>query len=206
MIRNLFTLSTFTALLLLSSTVINAANLYRYTNAEGNQAISTSLPPEAAQHGYDILDGQSMRLIERIPPALTAEQIAVIEQQEREQKLVEEQKKKQAIHDRRLLSLYQSEQDIVDAKQRDVAAKKITLEQTKLSLPELNAKLQHYQQQAAEEELGGGITPKTNKAMSVSEQNLSQAKQLIASLEKEIADLNQQYDADLLRLKQLLNR
>ena len=204
-IRNLITLSTSALLFTLLAHTASAANLYRYINEQGVQSIGTSLPASAAQRGYDILDAQSMRLIERVEPALSAEQIEQLEQREREEKLAEEQRKKQAIYDKRLLSLYHSEQDIEDAKQRDVNAKQITLEQTKASLTELETKQTQLQQQAADDELSGGITPKTQKAMTQNTQRIAETKQLISSLEKEIATLTAQYQADAARLRELRN-
>ncbi len=202
-LRNMIRLSTSALFFALFTQTVTAANLYRYINEQGVQSIGTSLPADAAQRGYDILDAQSMRLVERVAPALSAEQIEKLEQQEREQKLAEEQRKKQAIYDKRLLSLYQSVEDVEDAKQRDVNAKKITLEQTKLSLTELEAKHQQLQQQAADDELSGGITPKTKKLLTQNTLRISETKQLIASLEKEIATLTAQYEADAARLKEL---
>ncbi len=203
MIRNLFTLSMLITVTALSIMPASAANLYRFTNQEGNQAIGTSLPPDAAQHGYDILDAQSMRLIKRVQPALTAEQIADLEQKERDEKVAAEKKQQQAIYDRRLLSLYQSEQDVFEAKQRDVTAKELTLEQAKANQIELKAERKQYQQRAAEEELSGGITAKTQKRMAQNAQRLIDTEQLINALEKEIASLTAQYEADAARLKQL---
>lgn len=205
-IRNLLKLSTSALLYSLLAQTAIAANLYRYINEQGVQSIGTSLPAAAAQRGYDILDAQSMRLIERVAPALSAEQIEQLEQQEREAKLAEEQRKKQAIYDKRLLSLYQSEQDVEEAKQRDVDAKQITLEQTKLSLIELENKQLQLQQQAADDELSGGITPKTRKAMTQNSQRIIETKQLITSLEKQIATLTAQYEADAARLRELLSQ
>jgi len=182
---------------------IEAMNLYRFTNEEGVQSIGTSLPPNAAQRGYDILDAQTMRLIERIAPAPSAEEIEQLEREEHQKQLAAKHKQKQDIYDKRLLSLYQSSQDVYAAKQRDVAAKQATLEQTKFSLVELEARQQHYQQQAADEELGGGVTKKTQHALTQNQQSIVETKQLITSLEKDIALLNAQYDADAARIKQL---
>jgi DNA repair ATPase RecN len=188
-------------ILMLSSA--EAMNLYRFTDEEGVQSIGTSLPPNAAQRGYDILDAQSMRLIKRVAPALTSEEIEQLKREEAAKQLVAEQKKKQDIYDNRLLSLYQSSQDVYAAKQRDVEAKQATLEHTKLNLVELEARQQQYQQLAADEELGGGITAKTQQAITKNLQSIDETKQLINSLQKEILSLSAQYDADAERIKQL---
>lgn len=204
-IRNLITLSTSAILFALLTQAVAAANLYRYINEQGVQSIGTSLPASAAQRGYDILDAQTMRLVERVAPALTAEQIEQLERQEREQKLAEEQLKKQAVYDQRLLSLYQSVQDIEDAKQRDVNAKQITLEQTQESLVELTAKKAKLEQRAAEDELSGGITPKTQKAITKNTQLITETKQIIASLQTQIAELTAHYEAAVVRFNELRN-
>lgn len=204
-IRNLITLSTSAILFALLTQVAVAANLYRYINEQGVQSIGTSLPAAAAQRGYDILDAQSMRLIERVAPALTPKQIEQLERQEREQKLAEEKQKKQLVYDQRLLSLYQSVQDIEDAKQRDVNAKQITLEQTQESLVELTAQKAKLERRAAEDELSGGITPKTQKAINKNAQLITETTQIIESLQAQITELTAHYEAALVRFKELRN-
>lgn len=52
-----------------------AANMYRYTDENGQIVISSTIPQEATKRGYDILSNNG-RVIETIPPAPTEEEIA----------------------------------------------------------------------------------------------------------------------------------
>ena len=61
--------------------------------------LSTSLPSAAAQKGYDIIDAETMRLIERVPAALTEQELleqAAQQKVEEEARLQAEAQAKQA--------------------------------------------------------------------------------------------------------------
>ncbi|MFT6267099.1 MAG: hypothetical protein ACJAWS_003266, partial [Oleiphilaceae bacterium] len=62
-------------LFVIFSTQSIAAQLYRYTNEQGNLVMGHVIPPNFVAKGYDILNVQG-RIIETIPPALNEKQIA----------------------------------------------------------------------------------------------------------------------------------
>lgn len=76
MIRKHLLCSSFLLSLCLVSGSIFAGQLFRFNDESGTPTLSKTLPPEAAQQGYDILDDKTMRLIERVPPALSEAELA----------------------------------------------------------------------------------------------------------------------------------
>jgi len=207
-----------TAVLSTLSLTSNAGSLYRFLDEDGISTTSRSLPPSAAQKGYDILDDKSLRLIERIPPALTAEQIAEEERQISEQKEInrlaaikaEEESKKQqqqATFDKNLLISYATEEDLI--KKRDSA---LLYNQTQMKKSEaLLDKSEKYsytlQQQAAEQELAGqALSDNLKKRLQANKDNIKNNKDAIQQLNLKAKQLTEQYAADLARLQQLLTR
>lgn len=55
---------------------VEAGRLFRYRDARGVMHIGTHLPPGQAQHGYEILDSRSLKRLNVIPPAPSAEQLS----------------------------------------------------------------------------------------------------------------------------------
>ena len=78
-----------------------AANMYRYTDENGQIVISSTIPQEATKRGYDILSNNG-RVIETIPPAPTEEEIAAREAEKQRQKELAEQREQ----DRALLKRF----------------------------------------------------------------------------------------------------
>lgn len=195
-----------------------AGNLYRYTDDEGVQTLSRSLPPSVAQRGYDILDDKSMRLIERIDPAPTEAEIAemkkqaAIEAEKRRQAKIaaekaEEARKKQAVYDRTLLTTYESEQDLIDARDKLINYRQARIRTHQAKLPELKAHLLALQEQAAKREVSGKkLTVNMQKNLDAAQQEIDLREKAIAELEAEIKELEISYAKDQQRLKQLLER
>lgn len=196
---------------------IHAGQLYRYPDSDGVLTISKRLPPYAAQKGYDILDEKSLHLLEQVAPALTAEQITELEHQLAKQKeanrLAEiatkeelERSKKQYIYDQNLIARYQSEQDLIEARDTDLSYRKTQIEETTKKLSQNKKDLYQLQQQAAERELSGrSLSANLNKHLIATQNSLLNNEADLERLKMEIKQLSVQYEADLVRLKQLLS-
>lgn len=92
-----------------------AANMYRYTDENGQIVISSTIPQEATKRGYDILSNNG-RVIETIPPAPTEEEIAAREAEKQRQKELAEQLEK----DRALLKRFSHPDQAVKAMHRKI--------------------------------------------------------------------------------------
>lgn len=55
---------------------VDAGRLFRYRDAQGVMHIGTNLPPGQAQAGYEVLDSRSLKRLNVIEPAPSAQQLA----------------------------------------------------------------------------------------------------------------------------------
>ncbi len=214
MIRKFLARGTCCICLLFMSYSVSAGPLYRFPDENGVLTLSRSLPPEAAQKGYDVLDDKSMRLIERVAPAPTADEIAEIEAQkvqaiaqQKQAKIDAKLAEEQARVDRTLLITYPTEQDLINARDKDLAYREEQIKTYQSKLPILQKNLEQIQKEAAEHELSGGkITPNMQKRLDAAHEEIAVRKLAIEKYQAEVDALSAQYEAELNRLRQLLNK
>jgi len=203
-------------LLVLFPAVSTAAQMYRYIDSNGTPTLSKSLPADAAQRGYDILDDRTMRLIERVPAALTEAELekeaerlsaeqALREKAEKEAKSQAEIRRQQRLYDRNLLAIYRSEHELVSAREAELSQWQSRISVLEERRPVLERRLRALQQQAAERELSGArMSENLQKRLQAAEEELVNNRNLTAELEAEYIRLTQQYKMDHERLLQLL--
>lgn len=218
MIRNFLSHSICILSLLTISLSAIADRLYRFPDENGVLTLSRSLPPEAAQKGYVILDDKTMRVIERVAPAPTEEEIAEIKaqqakakEQEKQAKLEAEQAQKhrqqQASFDRTLLITYPTEQDLIDARDKDINYRKEQIDLHLAKLPKLEQHLIAVQKQAAARELSGSkISDNMQKRLDAAHEEIAIRNQAIQQYRAEIESLSAEYATELERLRYLLQR
>lgn len=128
---------------------VEAAQLYRYKDNSGKVVLSRTIPPELVGNGYEILNEKG-RVVESIPPALTPEQIQARDAELERQRLLAEEKARQAEKDAELKQLYSHPDDavrILERKAQDI----LSLMEAKRSQIEFSAKnIVDIEQKAAE--------------------------------------------------------
>ena len=134
--------------LLLTSLALAAQPLYRWTNDQGKQEYSHSISGDMVIRGYDVLDGQSMRVVRRVQPQLSERQYAA--KLEHERQLAD---CKRAM--RRVITLYLSIEDIESAEKQMLKSmdSRIANAQANLALAE-NQRL-GLEQEAANKDRAG---------------------------------------------------
>jgi len=134
--------------LLLTSLAQAAQPLYRWTNDQGKQEYSHSISGDMVVRGYDVLDGQSMRVVRRVQPQLSERQYAA--KLEHERQLAD---CKRAM--RRVITLYLSIGDIESAEMQMLKSmdSRIANAQANLALAE-NQRL-GLEQEAANKDRAG---------------------------------------------------
>ncbi len=200
-----------------TSFAASAGQIYRFKDESGVTTMSKILPPHAAQNGYDVLDDKSFRLIENIEPALTPAQIieeekriAAQQEADRLAKIAEkerrEQLRQQTIYNNNLLASYQSEQDLLRAKDTELTYLKSQLTKAEKFLSNNTEKLHQLQQQAAETEIGGkSITTNFKKRLDAIQQEIENNHAEIKRLHSEIQTRDLRFDNDLVHLRKLLS-
>lgn len=194
---------------LLFSTLIatqsEAANLYKYTDDQGREIVSSRVPAEFVRNGYQILNerGQVIEVVER---SLSAEELAVQSEEKKSLRLAEQARLEQEAADTMLLRLYRSPEEVI--RRRDSTVSELDGQFTVLSslLEDVEEKLAELEQKVVNNENAGNEVPANLIAQvedaTVERDRLSRQVTRISN-EKEEAIVTAQNNID--RLKELLS-
>jgi hypothetical protein len=110
-----------------ASTVVQAANIYRYKDESGRVVISSIMPPNMVKFGYEVLNERG-QVIQTVPRASTEAEIAA--QQAARQALLDEEEalKRQREADNLLIRQYRSPDEV--ARKRDERVRQIDAQMT----------------------------------------------------------------------------
>lgn len=190
------------AILLLACVGAQASNLYRYENDEGVMVIDYSVPPEFVHKGYDVLTRKG-RLIERVPRALTPEEMAQRSEQERAALELARQQEQ----DRKLLTIFSSAEDAERARDRKIEAIDVYINVTRGNILKLQGDFNTAQAQAAERERAGQAVPGyLVESMESLRRQIEQAEASIEEKEREKDVIRAEYAKDIERLRFLLEQ
>jgi len=176
-----------------------AANMYRYTDANGQVVISSTIPQEATKRGYDIL-GNNGRVIETIPPAPTEEEIAAREAEKQRQKELAEQREK----DRQLLKRFSHPDQAVKAMHRKIRELEGLIQLKRGNISVISSQLDSEQSRAADMERTGRDIPESIlEKIRRLESQIRDIEREIASQTQEIEALQKAFEADIERLEEV---
>jgi len=114
------------------------ADIYRYTDERGTVVLSRQgVPPQYIDNGYQVLNDAG-RLIKAVPRALTPEEVAKQQTEDKRREL-----------DARLLRLYSTQDDIVRAKQSKLREFDNLIENTQKQLSPISEKLAYLYEKLA---------------------------------------------------------
>ena len=176
-----------------------AANMYRYTDENGQIVISNTIPQEATKRGYDILSNNG-RVIETIPPAPTEEEIAAREAEKQRQKELAEQREK----DRALLKRFSHPDQAVKAMHRKIRELEGLIQLKRGNISVISSQLDNEQSRAANMERAGREIPEaTLEKIRRLESQIRDIEREITSQTQEIEELRKAFEADIERLEEV---
>lgn len=168
----------------------SAGRLYRFVNAQGKVEISNSIPNDRVIHGYDVLDGTG-RLVLRVAPQLTSEQLLEKRKKEEARRICQESYL-------RVTTMYQTESDIERFKKEAVEALETAIANDKANLLVVRGQQSELLAQAARSERSGSTLGP------ILVQNIERANSQIKLLEKSIktrqserAQIDNKYEKEL---------
>ncbi len=188
-------------LALTSHTTANAGNLYRYKDENGVTVMGLNIPPHLVRNGYEILNNAG-RVIEVVPPALTAEQIADRDSKEAERLRLEEEAKRQKEQDAALLKLYSHPNDAVRVLKRKLQDIEdfITLKNGNISV--IKGQLEQEEAKAANmERTGKVVSDATLNKINQQKEKIIEIEQEISIKRKEIPAIETEFDKIIKRLE-----
>ncbi len=157
---NIVTIGAAAALLFSGAAGAQGKSLYRWVDENGKVHYSDTVPPEQSRRDRDVLNKRGMT-VDRLEGAKTPEEIAAEERrrkrEEREKRLAAEQAEK----DRILLATFESEQDILSAREDKIDAVENIIQISKGRTKKLNRRLASLIDAAAERERAGKPVPQS---------------------------------------------
>lgn len=183
-----------------------AGKLYKWTDKEGNVHYSDQIPPEAQEYARERLSGQGVS-VERVDRAMTAEERAAIDA---EQKRIADEaaaKEKQRKADEALMNSYASEEDLVRAYNQRMDLLAQTIDARRIEIDSREQSLSKLVGQAAEMERDGRPVSDALKQMISGERaEIDRQKEFLKRKETEKVAAKTEYDTNLAKYRAALAR
>ena len=161
-------------LLTLFTVTAQAGTLYRWKDDKGITHMETFIPPEETQGGYEVLDDRNFRVIEKVPPALTEEELKAAKAAQAEEARRQREAELQARRDRTLLATYASLDDMQMARDGQLRTIESIIQSVEQTISQQQEHLQSLQERAAQAEQRGRKVPqKTLDAIADTKQQIS---------------------------------
>lgn len=179
-----------------------AAQLYRYTDENGQLVIGNTIPHDAVKRGYDILSN-SGRVIETIPPAPTPEEIAAREAEKQRQQELERQRQEDA----QLLKRYSHPDQAVKAMHRKIRELEGLIQLKRGNISVISSQLDNEQSRAANMERAGQTIPDaTLEKIRRLESQIRDIEREITSQRQELSDIREAFIKDIERLERITEK
>ena len=181
-----------------------AANMYRYVDDNGRTVLGSSVPIQYIKNGYEIVNDRG-QVIEVVPRAPTAEELATLAVQAEELRVQEEVLKVQQEADKLLLRLYRSPDEI--ARKRDERLALIDGQVIALtaSITKAEAEVLRLTQVVASNDSKGMATPAaTLETLRIGEADVARLTTQRERLQADRATAITDADRDIKRLTELL--
>lgn len=194
----------------------DASRLFRYRDERGVMHMETSLPPAYAQVGYEVLDGRTLKVLNVVAPALSAEQLAQQARQRQAVAAAEAEAKKAAQaqaredtqqnnRDRMLLQTYATEADITRLRDDKLESLDTILRATDNTIGHLRQNLVQMDATAAEHKAAGRAPPAALvNARAKTAADLASQEQAAVRTREEQAALRARFEGDLDRYRRLI--
>ena len=141
-------------LLQLAAPMVESANLYRYTNEEGNVVVDYQVTDKYIAQGYEVLNMEGV-VLEVVPRQLTEEEKKVLNAQQELEAAARAEQERLREWDESLLLRYSTIADIEAAEERALRDLRIRMSILKGNKRSLKQQVENYQAQAADLERSG---------------------------------------------------
>lgn len=194
-----------TILLLLLSGALAAASgkFYRYVEADGTVVIKSTITPERAALGYEVLDARG-RLLDRIAPALTGDELVDYLRQKELQVQEQQLAKQREEYDISLLQRYSFVADIKAEKKRQLAQLNTRSAILRGNLSSFRSELEQTYEQVANFDRQNKPVPDNLKTrVGNLEEKISATEEMLVLQGKEVESLEREYQKAIERFTQL---
>jgi len=182
---------------------VAAERLYRYKDKSGKVVVSSILPPEVSQDGYDIVTEMGV-VIKTVAPRKTKAQL---EAELREKERLDEEARKQKEQDQLdsiLLNSYTDIADIERARDRELVSKQRDVMLLKQNIRRLTRMLEDTQKRAARDErLGREISKAIQKDINTFKRRIASEDTEVDKVMENRARIKQRYNSSIIRFNEL---
>lgn len=202
--RTLRSLAALLVVLATYSLPAEAANIYRYIDRNGQTVFESRIPPEYAKNGYTILNDRG-QVIQVVPPAPTAEELAAIEAAKAEELRKEEARRVQQKADSLLVRLYRSPAEIARKRDDRLGLLDVQTMALDVSIGKADTEIAHLQQIVTNDR-NAGKEPSAEivEQLRVQEEEKARMVLQLTRIEEERALANAEAERDIKRLSELL--
>lgn len=191
-------------LLQVTAPAAESANLYRYTNDEGNVVVDYQVPTRYVAQGYEVLNMEGV-VLEVVPRQLTEEEKKVLNAQQELEEAARAEQERLKEWDESLLLRYSTIADIEAAEERALRDLRIRMSILKGNKRSLKQQVENYQAQAADlERRGQEVDVARLVAIEDIQTEIETTDRSINERAREIEEVERAYQRDKDRFRMLL--
>ncbi|MFN3713783.1 MAG: hypothetical protein ACK4SX_09000 [Alcanivoracaceae bacterium] len=166
--------------------------MYRFRSRDGNLTISSVLPQQAIETGYEIIDSRG-RVIRTVAAAVPEEERRRMQEQMR----IRQQ-------DNQLRRLYPVPEDAERARDRQISSLRLGIDYARGNITQLDGKLSAEVAQAAAAERAGRPVPETVQAnIDLYTRQIREQEDKIAQIEQDIVQVGKEFEPIIQRLREI---
>lgn len=187
----------------LSLSVANAGQVYKWVDKDGRTHYTNTPPPEAAQQERQVLD-EAGRVTETLRAPRTEEEIAAERARKEEAARVAKEAEELAARDRMLLQTYTSIEEMQMARDGRIAALEAQVRVVSGSISSLESQLAEAEQEAALFRKAGKPVPEPlERKIANNRKDLLENQKFLMSRLEEQDNIRKKFDAEIERFKEL---
>jgi len=189
---------------MLTTQILAASKTYRYTDKEGKIVMSSTIPPEYSQKGYEILNSSGI-VIEIVAPRKTEAQL--LEDLRNKAKLEKEERirKEQQQLDNILINSYTDISDIERARDNQIVARDRDIMLLKQNIRRLTRLLEDTQTRAARDErLGREISKAILDEVVRFKKRIASEGEEVIKIEENKENIIERYGSSIIRFSELM--
>lgn len=187
----------------LTATATLADRMFKWVDENGQVHYSNQVPPEASKQERKVINEQGRTLRVYSAPKTEeekAEEKRLAELEARKQKILE----KRRIRDRSLLATYSSQEDMLLTRDGKISSVESLIQLTNSRITSMQKRLLQLSDEAAEYERSGKRLPAPlQQQITNLREQIAKNKEFSADKQIELADIKQQFDADMKRYNEL---
>ena len=185
---------------------VQAGIMYRYKDDQGRTVMAATVPPEIVPNGYDVLNAQG-RVVEVVPPALTAEQIRARDDAIAKKKREEEARKLREQEDQKLLKQYGTPGTVVHLLKRRLSEIDSVIVSRQASIAANQNAITQNEELAANAQRNGRKVPvRVAEALEKSRGDIAKAQSVLLEKKHDRERIIKEFSEIIQRLEQLTGK